>query len=155
VESGLFLDVVVGKSATILQLFTGEDQSLLVRGDSFFVLDFGLDVLNRVRRLDIKGDGFSSEGLHKDLHTTSQTKDQMKSGLLLDVVVGESSAIFKLFTGEDESLLVRGDSLFVLDLSFDVLDRIRRLNIKSDSLSSEGLDEDLHSTSQAKDQMEG
>ena len=38
----------------------------------------------------------------------------MKSGLLLDVVVGEGSAIFKLLAGEDESLLVWRDSFLVL-----------------------------------------
>jgi hypothetical protein len=31
VERGLLLDVVVGESAAILQLLTGEDQTLLVR----------------------------------------------------------------------------------------------------------------------------
>jgi len=154
VESGLFLDVVVSKSAAILQLFTGEDQSLLVRGDSFFVLDLSLDVLNRVRWFDIKGDGFASQGLDKDLHSTSEAENKMESGLFLDVVVGESSSIFQLFSGENESLLVRRDSFLVLDLGFDVLDRIRRLNVKSDSLSSEGLDENLHTSSESKDKME-
>jgi hypothetical protein len=33
-EGGLLLDVVVRKGAAILQLLTGEDQPLLVRGDS-------------------------------------------------------------------------------------------------------------------------
>jgi len=154
VESGLFLDVVVGKSAAILQLFTGKDQSLLVRGDSFFVLDLSLDVLDRVRWFDIKGDGFTSEGLDKDLHSTSEAENKMESGLFLDVVVGESSTIFKLFSSEDQSLLVRRDTFLVLDLGFDVLNRIRRLNVKGDGLSSEGLNKDLHTTSETEDQME-
>ena len=33
--------------------------------------------------------------------TSSKTKDQMESGLLLDVVVRKRTAIFKLLTSED------------------------------------------------------
>jgi hypothetical protein len=54
VKSGLFLDVVVAQSAAILELLSGEDETLLIWGDSFLVLDLGLDVVNGVRRLDIK-----------------------------------------------------------------------------------------------------
>jgi len=39
VKGRLLLDVVVGQGTSVLQLFTGEDQSLLVWWDSFFVLD--------------------------------------------------------------------------------------------------------------------
>ncbi len=46
VEGGLFLDVVVGKSAAVFELLAGEDESLLIWGDAFLVLDFGLDILN-------------------------------------------------------------------------------------------------------------
>jgi len=75
----------------------------------------------------------------------------MKSGLFLDVVVSESSSIFKLLTGEDKSLLVRWDSFLVLDLGFDVFDGVRLFNFKSDGFTSQGLDEDLHSTSESED----
>ena len=37
-EGGLFLDVVIREGAAVLQLLTGEDKSLLVWGDSLFVL---------------------------------------------------------------------------------------------------------------------
>lgn len=49
--------------------------------------------------------------------TTPQSQDQVQSRLLLDVVVGQGSAIFELLAGEDQSLLVRGDSFLVLNLS--------------------------------------
>jgi len=68
----------------------------------------------------------------------------VKSGLLLDVVVGEGSSIFKLFTGKDESLLIWWDSFFVLDLGFDILDGVCWFDIKGDGLTSECFDEDLH-----------
>ena len=38
----------------------------------------------------------------------------MEGGLLLDVVVGQGPAILKLLAGEDQPLLVWGDSLLVL-----------------------------------------
>merc|ERR1711934_181133 len=99
-ESGLLLDVVVGEGSSILELLSSEDKSLLIWRDTFLVLDLSLDVLNGVSWLNIKGDGLTSEGLDEDLHTTSESEDEMESGLLLDVVVGEGSAVLELLTRE-------------------------------------------------------
>jgi uncharacterized membrane protein len=77
----------------------------------------------------------------------------MKGGFLLDVVVRKGSAILKLLSGEDESLLIWGDSFLVLDLCLDVLDGVCWLNIKGDGLSCQGFDEDLHTTSESEDEM--
>jgi len=63
VEGGLLLDVVVGESAAILELLSCEDQTLLIRGNALLVLNLALDIVNGIRRLDLKGDGFSGEGL--------------------------------------------------------------------------------------------
>ena len=63
-----FLDVVVGQGSAILKLLSGEDQSLLVRRDAFFVLDLGLDVFNGVGWFNVQGDGLSCEGLDENLH---------------------------------------------------------------------------------------
>merc|ERR1719267_366751 len=109
-ESGLLLDVVVREGSAVLELLTSEDESLLVWWDTFLVLDLSLDVLNGVSWLDIKSDGLSSQGLDEDLHTTSESQHEMESGLLLDVVVGEGSAVLELLSSEDESLLVWWDS---------------------------------------------
>lgn len=48
----------------------------------------------------------------------------MKSGLLLDVVIAQSTAILELLASEDETLLVGGDAFLVLDLGLDIVDRI-------------------------------
>ena len=143
-ESGLLLDVVVRKGSAVLELLTSEDKSLLIWRNTFLVLDLGLDVLNSVGWLDIEGDGLTSEGLDEDLHTTSESEDEMEGGLLLDVVIGESSSILELLSSEDESLLVWWDTLLILDLGLNVLDGVSWLNIKGDGLTSEGLNEDLH-----------
>ena len=55
-EGRLLLDVVVGKGAAVLELLASEDEALLIRRDTLLVLDLGLDVLDGVRRLDLKGD---------------------------------------------------------------------------------------------------
>ena len=47
-------------------------------------------------------------------------------------------------SSKDQSLLVRCNTLLVLELGFHVLYAVRGLNIKSDCLSSECLDEHLH-----------
>jgi len=155
VEGGFLLDIVVREGPSVFQLLSSEDESLLIGRDTFLVLDLSLDVLNGVRWLHIQGDGLSSEGLHKDLHSTSQSQDQMESGLLLDVVVGESPSVFQLLSSEDESLLIGGDSLLVLDLGLDIFNGVRWLNVKSDGLSSQSLDEDLHASSESEHQVKG
>ena len=45
--------------------------------------------------------------------STTQAEHQVESRLLLDVVVGESAAILELLSGEDQTLLVRGNALLV------------------------------------------
>merc|ERR1719223_1839558 len=142
-ESGLLLDVVIGEGAAVLELLTSEDKSLLIGRDTFLVLDLSLDVVNGVRRLDLKSDGLTSKSLHEDLHTTAETEDEMESGLLLDVVVGEGAAVLKLLTSEDKSLLIGRDAFLVLDLSLHVVNGVGGLDLKSDGLTGEGLDEDL------------
>lgn len=44
-EGRFLLDVVVSKGATILELLTGENETLLIRGDTFLILNLGLDIL--------------------------------------------------------------------------------------------------------------
>merc|ERR1712025_894013 len=119
-KSALLLDVIIGQSSAVLQLFTSEDQPLLVWGNAFLVLDFSLDVFNCVRRLNLQ-----SKGLDKDLHTTTKTKNQVKSTFLLDVVIRKSSAILELFSSKDQPLLTWGNSLLVLDLGLHVFNSIR------------------------------
>jgi len=155
VKSRFFLDIVVGEGSAVFELLSSEDKSLLIWWDTFFVLDFSFHVFDRVCWLNIKGDGFSSQSLNKDLHTSSKSEDQVESRFFLDVVIAESSAIFQLFTSEDESLLIWWDTFFVLDLSLDVFNWVCWLNIKGDGLSSKSLYENLHTTSKSEDQVEG
>merc|ERR1711977_631041 len=123
-ECRLLLDVVIAQGAAILQLFTSENKSLLVGWDTFLILDLRLNIVNCVRRLNLQRNGLSSQSLDEDLHTSTETEDQVKGGLLLDVVVGESTAIFELLSGKDQTLLVRGNALLVLNLRLDVVNGI-------------------------------
>jgi len=59
-ESRFFLDVVVGKSSSVLKLLSSEDETLLVRWDTFLILDLSLDAFNSVSSFDVQGDGLSS-----------------------------------------------------------------------------------------------
>ena len=143
-KGGFLLDVVVRKGSSILELLSSEDKSLLIGWDTFLVLNLGLDVLNGVSWLDIEGDGLSSEGFNEDLHTTSESEDEMEGGFLLDVVVGEGSAVFELLAREDQTLLVGRDALLVLDLGLDILNGVRGLDVEGNGLAGESLDENLH-----------
>merc|ERR1712127_1014018 len=120
-KSTLLLDVVVRKGAAIFKLLASKDQSLLIWGNAFLVLDLGLYILNGVRCLNLKGDGLASQGFDKNLHTSTETEDQMKSTLLLDVVVRKGAAIFKLLASKDQSLLIWGNAFLILDLGLNIL----------------------------------
>merc|ERR1719402_1334453 len=78
------------------------------------------------------------------LGTSPQPEDQVQGRLLLDVVVRQGPAILQLFAGEDQTLLVRGDALLVLDLSLDIFDGVAGLYLEGYRLTRKGLDEDLH-----------
>merc|ERR1711978_133791 len=86
-KGGLLLDVVVGESSSVL------------------VLDLSLDILNAVGGFDLESDGLAGQSLDEDLHSSSESENQMKGGLLLDVVVGESSSVLQLLASEDQPLL--------------------------------------------------
>merc|ERR1712051_752294 len=123
-EGRLLLDVVVRESSSILQLLSSEDQPLLVWGNSFLVLDLGLDVLNAVGWFDLESDGLASQGLDEDLHTSSQSQHKMEGRLLLDVVVGESSSILQLPSSEDQPLLIWGNAFLILNLGLHILNAV-------------------------------
>merc|ERR1712021_285308 len=154
-KSGLLLNIVIRQSTAILKLFTCKDQSLLIWGNAFLVLNLGLNILNGVGCFNLKGNGLASQGFDKNLHTSTEPENQVKGRLLLDVIVGESTAILKLFTSKDQSLLIWGNAFLVLDLGLDVLNGVRCLNLKGDGLSSQGFDENLHTSTETEDQMKG
>ncbi len=70
-ESRLLLDVVVRECASIFELLSGKNETLLIRGNALLVLDLGLDVVNGVGRLDVEGDGLSGQSLDEDLHAST------------------------------------------------------------------------------------
>ena len=67
--------------------------------------------------------------------TSTETKDQMESGLLLNVIIRKSTSILELLSSKDQTLLIWGNSLLILDLSLDVLNGIRGLDVQSNCLS--------------------
>lgn len=70
-EGALFLNVVVRKSATVLQLFAGKNQALLIGRNALLILNLLLNVLNRVGGISVKGDSFAGERLYENLHAHS------------------------------------------------------------------------------------
>ena len=79
----------------------------------------------------------------------------MKGRLLLDVVIGEGAAILQLLASKDKTLLIRGNTLLILNLGLDIVNGVRGLNLQRDRLARQGLDENLHSAAETKDEVEG
>ena len=82
------------QSVAILQLLASKDKTLLVWGNAFFILNLGLHIFNSVWGLHFQSDGFACQGLHRDLHATSQTQNKMEGGLSLGVVVRQCDQRF-------------------------------------------------------------
>jgi hypothetical protein len=72
-------------------------------------------------------DGFSDGN---QLAPTTETEDKMEGALLLDVVIREGATILELFTSENETLLIGGDTFLVLNLALDVVDRVTGLDLE-------------------------
>merc|ERR1719492_685723 len=107
-QSGFLLDVIIRQSSSIFQLLSREDETLLLRWDTLFILNLGLDILNGVIRLNIESNRLSGQGFDENLHrTTSQSKHQMQRRLFLNVVIRQSPAILQLLSSEDQPLLLR------------------------------------------------
>jgi len=149
VEGGLLLDVVVRKGPPILELLACKDEALLVRRDAFFILNLCLDIVYRVAGLDIQSDGLARQRLDEDLHASPQAEYQVEGGLLLDIIVRKGPPVLKLLACEDETLLVRRDTFFVLNLCLDIVYRVAGFDVQSDGLARQRLDEDLHAAPQA------
>merc|ERR1712189_58561 len=66
------------------------------------------------------------------LTTTSKSKNQMKCGLLLDVVITQSATVLQLFTSKNKTLLVGWNTFFVLDLGFNIINGITWFDLESD-----------------------
>ena len=66
VKGRLLLDVVVRERTTVLELLSSKDQALLVRRNALLVLDLGLDIVDRVRALDLEGDGLACRDNNAD-----------------------------------------------------------------------------------------
>ena len=84
-----------------------------------------------------------------DLASSSKSEAEVKEGLFLDVVVRDGQNVLELLASEDEPLLMSGNSRLVLDLVIDVFDVVGRLYLESMNLSSEGLEENLHSSTRS------
>jgi hypothetical protein len=72
-----------------------------------------------------------------DLHASSKTEDKMKSGFFLNIVIRESTAIFELFSGKDQTLLIRRYSFLVLNFGLYIVDGVARLNLKGNGLAGD------------------
>ena len=94
VKGWFLLNVVVRKGSSVFELLSSEDESLLIGGNTFLILNFSLHILNGVWGLNVKSNSLSSEGLNEDLHTSSKSEDQVESRFLLDVVIRKGSSIF-------------------------------------------------------------
>lgn len=67
-EGRFLLDVIIGQGAAILKLLSSEDQTLLVWGDAFFILNFALYIIDGIRRFHLQGNSLSCEGFDNCLY---------------------------------------------------------------------------------------
>jgi hypothetical protein len=68
----------------------------------------------------------------------------MERRLLLHIIVGQRPFILQLLASENQTLLVRRNTLLVLNLLLDVLNRVTALHIQGNCLASQRLHKNLH-----------
>ena len=64
----LLLDIVVAQGAAVLEMFAGEDQTLLTRRDALLVLDLRLHGVDGVAGLDLECDGLAGRHGGEQVH---------------------------------------------------------------------------------------
>ena len=74
--------------------------------------------------------------MYTAVSTSTQPKNEIDRTLTVDVVVSKSSAIFKLPSIENESLLIRWDSFLVLNFGFHIFDGVLMCDINFESWTS-------------------
>ena len=92
---------------------------------------------------------------HLGNSATTKPENEVEGGILLNGIILEGVAVFELLASEDQTLLIWWDTFLILDLGLDVFDTISWLNLEGDVLASEGLDEDLHTTTEPQNKVQG
>ena len=69
------------------------------------------------------------------LTTSTKTQYQMQGRLLLNIVIAQGTSVLQLLSSKDQTLLIGWDSLLILNLGLDIIDRVRWLNIERDGLT--------------------
>lgn len=115
-------------------MLSGEDQTLLVRGNSLLVLDLGFDIVDCVGGLDLKGDGLARKGLDEAIDRLSVTSRYIVTVVRYRVAVShlhckgrQVSLNFRRYTfrGGRHDLLIA-----VVDVVVDEISRYRKFGVK-------------------------
>ena len=67
----------------------------------------------------------------------SMPEDKMQCGFLLNVITGQCSTIFQLLSSKYQTLLIRWNTLFVLNFGIHIFNCIRNLYFQCDCLASQ------------------
>ena len=103
-------------------------------------MDRGRDVLDGAGRLDNQRDCNPGPRQDEDLHTTAQEQ----------VVIQERAAALQLLASDAQALLIRRDTVRIVERGRDVVDVGGRLDIQCDWNLGPRLHVDLHATAQER-----
>ena len=70
----LRLNFIFSKYKVIFKRLAIEKQALMIRMDSFFVLDLIFNLLDSITELNIKNDGLTQQGFYKYLSTSMRNR---------------------------------------------------------------------------------
>jgi len=71
------------------------------------------------------------------LTASAEPKHQVQSTFLLNIVITQRASILQLLSSKDETLLIRWDSLFILDLCLHIINSVWWLDIQCNCLACE------------------
>ena len=61
----------------------------------------------------------------------------------MNVIVGESAAVFQLLAGKNQTLLIGWDPFLILDLGFHAINRVTGFHIQGNCFPGKRLDKNL------------
>ena len=115
---------------------------MLLTFDALSLVNQGFNNLNRIERHDFEINGLARVCLNKDVHYLSKHKVECRGSH--DIVVVEAVFVFKVFAIKEEMLLINGNSLIFLDLSFDIRNVVTWVHYEINGLSRIDFDENFY-----------
>lgn len=126
----------------------------LIWGDTLLMLNLALHIIHFVRWLHIKRNRLTSQGLHKNLHSSTKMEYEMQRGFLIYILIRQFVTMLELLSCTDDTLLIWENVLLIFYLGLHIGNCVRWIYIKRNGLTNQGLHKNLESNSKFPEKIQ-